>query len=147
MTPSCLLLPWRPQEAAATAFVRVAGGLGERLGYSGIKVALPVESASGASFLQHYIESILALQVGGPWDSGRVGPSMEAVWALVDGSNGSGSEFVALRPACCTQMHPALTQQGHACHSLAGASCPRAGQSRHLTCPARTAAASGHHDV
>ena len=30
----------------------VAGGLGERLGYSGIKLALPVDSARGACFLQ-----------------------------------------------------------------------------------------------
>lgn len=35
-----------------TAFVLVAGGLGERLGYSDIKVKLPVDSARGASFLQ-----------------------------------------------------------------------------------------------
>lgn len=49
--------------AANAAFVLVAGGLGERLGYSGIKVALPAESASGTCFLQLYIESILALQV------------------------------------------------------------------------------------
>lgn len=34
------------------AFVLVAGGLGERLGYSGIKVALPTELASGSCFLQ-----------------------------------------------------------------------------------------------
>lgn len=47
--------------ARGCAFVLVAGGLGERLGYSGIKVALPVESASGTCFLQLYIESILAL--------------------------------------------------------------------------------------
>ena len=47
---------------ADTAFVLVAGGLGERLGYSGIKLALPSESASGACFLQLYVESILALQ-------------------------------------------------------------------------------------
>lgn len=30
----------------------VAGGLGERLGYSGIKIALPTELASGKCFLQ-----------------------------------------------------------------------------------------------
>ena len=30
----------------------VAGGLGERLGYSGIKLALPVDSASNKCFLQ-----------------------------------------------------------------------------------------------
>ncbi|KVI09311.1 UDP-sugar pyrophosphorylase-like isoform X1 [Cynara cardunculus var. scolymus] len=43
------------------AFVLVAGGLGERLGYKGIKVALPMETTTGTCFLQHYIESILSL--------------------------------------------------------------------------------------
>lgn len=50
------------EEADQCAFVLVAGGLGERLGYSGIKVALPVDLSSNMSFLQLYIESILALQ-------------------------------------------------------------------------------------
>ncbi|KAK7282682.1 hypothetical protein RIF29_11654 [Crotalaria pallida] len=50
------------QEARKAAFVLVAGGLGERLGYSGIKVALPAETTTGVCFLQNYIESILALQ-------------------------------------------------------------------------------------
>lgn len=49
-------------EARKTAFVLVAGGVGERLGYSGAKVELPAELATRASFLQLYIESILALQ-------------------------------------------------------------------------------------
>lgn len=40
------------QEATQSAFVLVAGGLGERLGYSGIKVALPTDLARGACFLQ-----------------------------------------------------------------------------------------------
>lgn len=48
--------------AGKAAFVLVAGGLGERLGYSGIKLALPADSARGASFLQLYIENILALE-------------------------------------------------------------------------------------
>ncbi|XP_071707214.1 UDP-sugar pyrophosphorylase-like [Rutidosis leptorrhynchoides] len=43
------------------AFVLVAGGLGERLGYNGIKLALPMETTTGTCFLQHYIESILSL--------------------------------------------------------------------------------------
>ncbi|ESQ46642.1 hypothetical protein EUTSA_v10000457mg [Eutrema salsugineum] len=43
-------------EASKAAFVLVAGGLGERL------VALPRETTTGTCFLQHYIESILALQ-------------------------------------------------------------------------------------
>ncbi|CAK7346901.1 unnamed protein product [Dovyalis caffra] len=50
------------REAQNAAFVLVAGGLGERLGYNGIKVALPVETTTGTCFLQLYIESVLALQ-------------------------------------------------------------------------------------
>ncbi|KAG5612021.1 hypothetical protein H5410_023302 [Solanum commersonii] len=50
------------KDARKAAFVLVAGGLGERLGYNGIKVALPRETTTGTCFLQHYIESILALQ-------------------------------------------------------------------------------------
>lgn len=50
------------EESGQCAFVLVAGGLGERLGYSGIKVALPVDMSSNMCFLQLYIESILALQ-------------------------------------------------------------------------------------
>lgn len=61
-TPS-FLNPTGLAAAADTAFVLVAGGLGERLGYSGIKLALPVESATGGCYLKLYIESILALQV------------------------------------------------------------------------------------
>ncbi|GJU45735.1 UDP-sugar pyrophosphorylase [Tanacetum coccineum] len=49
------------KEVRNAAFVLVAGGLGERLGYNGIKVALPTETTTGTCFLQHYIESILAL--------------------------------------------------------------------------------------
>ncbi|KAH6764578.1 UDP-sugar pyrophosphorylase [Perilla frutescens var. frutescens] len=49
-------------EARKAAFVLVARVLEERLGYNGIKVALPLESVTGTCFLQHYIESILALQ-------------------------------------------------------------------------------------
>eukprot|EP00249_Psilotum_nudum_P023023 c28728_g1_i2 orf=408-2345(+) len=50
------------KEACNAAFVLVAGGLGERLGYSGAKVALPSQITTGTCFLQLYIESILALQ-------------------------------------------------------------------------------------
>ncbi|KAJ0704512.1 putative nucleotidyltransferase [Helianthus annuus] len=49
------------KQAQNAAFVLVAGGLGERLGYNGIKVALPMETTTGTCFLQHYIESILSL--------------------------------------------------------------------------------------
>ncbi|KAH1097144.1 hypothetical protein J1N35_014065 [Gossypium stocksii] len=50
------------KEAQDAAFFLVAGGLGERLGYNGIKVALPAETTTETCFLQLYIESILALQ-------------------------------------------------------------------------------------
>ena len=58
-------------EAVSAAFMLVAGGLGERLGYSGIKIALPAESASGTSFLELYARSILALEASA---RERVGP-------------------------------------------------------------------------
>ena len=41
-----------------TVFVLVAGGLGERLGFSGIKLSLPVDTASERTYLQHYISWI-----------------------------------------------------------------------------------------
>jgi UDP-sugar pyrophosphorylase len=44
------------------AFVLVAGGLGERLGYSGMKLAMPADSLSGVCYLELYAQHILALQ-------------------------------------------------------------------------------------
>ena len=44
------------------AFVLVAGGLGERLGYSDIKLSLPVQSTTEQCYLSLYIEQILAFQ-------------------------------------------------------------------------------------
>jgi UDP-sugar pyrophosphorylase len=45
-----------------TGFVLVAGGLGERLGYNGIKIALPVDSITRKPFMQWYAEYLLAYQ-------------------------------------------------------------------------------------
>ena len=45
---------------ADTAVVLVAGGLGERLGYHGIKLDIPVEVAESTSYLAHYAEVIAA---------------------------------------------------------------------------------------
>jgi len=49
-------------ELDGCSFVLVAGGLGERLGFSGIKVALPYQISTGEPYLKLYIRSILALQ-------------------------------------------------------------------------------------
>ena len=45
-----------------TVFVLVAGGLGERLGFDGIKVALPAETLSGATFLEIYCTALRAIE-------------------------------------------------------------------------------------
>ena len=50
------------REVGACAFVLVAGGLGERLGYDGIKVSLPTESTTGTCYLELYIKTILAFE-------------------------------------------------------------------------------------
>jgi UDP-sugar pyrophosphorylase len=49
-------------EMAGTAYVLVAGGLGERLGYDGIKVELPAEITTETCYLDLYCQHILALQ-------------------------------------------------------------------------------------
>jgi UDP-sugar pyrophosphorylase len=43
-------------------FVLVAGGLGERLGYNGIKLELPVETTTNMCYLEWYCRQILAMQ-------------------------------------------------------------------------------------
>lgn len=43
-------------------FVLVAGGLGERLGYTGAKIGLPTESTTGTLYLQYYASYILAIE-------------------------------------------------------------------------------------
>jgi len=50
------------QEIGKCGFVLVAGGLGERLGYSDIKIGLPTELATETIYIQFYIEIILAYQ-------------------------------------------------------------------------------------
>ena len=45
-----------------TAIVLVAGGLGERLGYSGIKLDIPVEVTETTSYLAHYAACIKAME-------------------------------------------------------------------------------------
>ncbi len=45
-----------------TALVLVAGGLGERLGYNGIKLDIPVEVTENTSYLAHYAANLLAME-------------------------------------------------------------------------------------
>ncbi|GAB4164792.1 MAG: hypothetical protein Fur0032_01090 [Terrimicrobiaceae bacterium] len=47
-------------EFTRTAVVLVAGGLGERLGYRGIKLGIPVEVAQETTYLAHYASVLLA---------------------------------------------------------------------------------------
>lgn len=50
------------KEVHSCAFVVVAGGLGERLGYSGIKLSLPIESSTGMTYIEYYCRWIRAFQ-------------------------------------------------------------------------------------
>eukprot|EP00727_Mastigamoeba_balamuthi_P011383 m51a1_g6868 putative udp-sugar pyrophosphorylase-like (617) ;mRNA; f:161448-163945 len=70
-------------EVSDSAFVLVAGGLGERLGYSGIKVALTSESCTGSCFLRQYIESILQLSRASNAAAGRAASGRTAELAIM----------------------------------------------------------------
>lgn len=50
------------RQFAKMAVVMVAGGLGERLGFNGIKVDIPIESIGGTSYLKQYADAILAME-------------------------------------------------------------------------------------
>jgi UDP-sugar pyrophosphorylase len=56
------------------AFVAVAGGLGERLGYAGIKLAIATEMATERCFLERYLGHVLALRRAGTARSGMNTP-------------------------------------------------------------------------
>lgn len=49
-------------ELGSVGFVLVAGGLGERLGYHGIKLELPTELATETCYLNYYCDYILSIQ-------------------------------------------------------------------------------------
>lgn len=52
------------QHMAGVVFVLVAGGLGERLGYSGIKLSLSTNLCTDKCYLEIYAKYIQAMQVG-----------------------------------------------------------------------------------
>ena len=74
------------------AFVLVAGGLGERLGYDGIKVELPTETITCASFLETYITSLLAM-------TRRAGPGAPQVPLVIMTSEDTHAKTLALLEA------------------------------------------------
>eukprot|EP00929_Paragymnodinium_shiwhaense_P092110 TRINITY_DN5199_c0_g1_i2.p1 TRINITY_DN5199_c0_g1~~TRINITY_DN5199_c0_g1_i2.p1 ORF type:complete len:601 (+),score=183.93 TRINITY_DN5199_c0_g1_i2:55-1803(+) len=49
-------------ELSKACFCLVAGGLGERLGYPGIKIGIPSEVTTGMPFIEIYVRFILAFQ-------------------------------------------------------------------------------------
>mmetsp|Transcript_20686 Transcript_20686/g.28643 ORF Transcript_20686/g.28643 Transcript_20686/m.28643 type:complete len:597 (+) Transcript_20686:1-1791(+) len=49
-------------ELGKCGFILVAGGLGERLGYNGIKLELPAQTLTNTSYLETYCQQILAIQ-------------------------------------------------------------------------------------
>ena len=59
--------------------VLVAGGLGERLGYNGIKVDIAVEVLEETSYLKHYADNLLALMSGTTGGQRRVGAVLSAI--------------------------------------------------------------------
>ena len=50
------------KEIRGLCFVLVAGGLGERLGFPGIKISLPVDTQTNRSYMQLFAESMLEFQ-------------------------------------------------------------------------------------
>ena len=68
-------------QVAGLCFVLVAGGLGERLGFPGIKISLPVETQTGITYMELFAESILEFQRMGREQSGD--PSLELPLAIM----------------------------------------------------------------
>eukprot|EP01061_Rhynchopus_euleeides_P011017 TRINITY_DN20592_c0_g1_i1.p1 TRINITY_DN20592_c0_g1~~TRINITY_DN20592_c0_g1_i1.p1 ORF type:complete len:588 (+),score=203.93 TRINITY_DN20592_c0_g1_i1:47-1810(+) len=68
------------QEIPHACFVLVAGGLGERLGYNGIKLELPVEVTTSTCYLSFYLDCLRGLQVA----SGAAAPPPLAIMTSGD---------------------------------------------------------------
>ena len=50
------------EDLGKVCFALVAGGLGERLGYDGIKVGIPIDLVTKQTFLEYYCNYVLACQ-------------------------------------------------------------------------------------
>ncbi|CBZ55779.1 putative UDP-N-acetylglucosamine pyrophosphorylase [Neospora caninum Liverpool] len=73
------------EELHQCAFVLVAGGLGERLGYNGIKIGLPCETTTAKTFAQLYCEYLLAIQT--QWEERK---ETEGARESLEGQQSSG---------------------------------------------------------
>ena len=73
----------------------VAGGLGERLGYSGIKLALPSETLSGTCYLELYIRHVLALEASAPIDAGGARRQIPVVIMTSDDTDAPTRQLLA----------------------------------------------------
>jgi len=69
------------EQLSKTAFCLVAGGLGERLGFPGIKISITAELATGTCFLKMYIDFILAFQAHARKATGQ--PDLELPLAIM----------------------------------------------------------------
>ena len=78
-------------EAGALGFVVPAGGLGERLGFSGVKCALPTDTSSGATVLEVYVGYILAMQRRAERESGKSVRLPLAIMVSADTEEGIGA--------------------------------------------------------
>ena len=93
---------WAAAETAGLAaigkcgFMLVAGGLGERLGYSGIKIALPTETSSCRCYLEHYISTILACVAEAP-SFGLCQPKLTVLGRSVTGTRNMRAHPLAMK--------------------------------------------------
>eukprot|EP00965_Chrysotila_dentata_P024983 828294-Pleurochrysis_carterae.AAC.1 len=96
----------------ACAFVLVAGGLGERLGYSGIKVSLPPELLTGSCYLQLYLEHIAALARNG--NGGKLPERTLLVIMTSDDTDGPTRQLLLIEEyfkTGMTEQHVKLVKQ------------------------------------
>lgn len=83
-------------EISKCGFVLVAGGLGERLGYNGIKVELPVETTTHTSYLELYCKQILAFQAFSCRYEASSSSSIISMKGISIDRSGNGSDSIPL---------------------------------------------------
>ncbi|CAK9068730.1 unnamed protein product [Durusdinium trenchii] len=101
------------KELAKCAFCLVAGGLGERLGFPGIKIGIMSDSITGMTFLEVYISYIQACQQYARKETGKA-DLQEKVPALldVDARIAAHDGFIETKPHGHGDVHGILHQHG-----------------------------------